>query len=230
MATKKSNLKPLVAAGTLLPLVLGFAGSLQPSRLSAPPTKPPSSADSSLAPPDQRTVTPQQLLPDSELTPGATDERIQQDNIQSTICNADISTSEVRPPASYTTKLKTQQMPLYDYTVDDPDGLCMLKSNNKACYEEDHLISLQNGGDPKAPENLWPQPYNTMINGVRVGAREKDKVENYIHDEICFGIPGAKHTSSVKPTKGITLARAQQILSTDWYSCYLKLQSREPCE
>jgi len=37
------------------------------------------------------------------------------------------------------------------------------RSDNPACYEEDHLISLENGGDPKDPKNLWPEPYNTKV-------------------------------------------------------------------
>jgi hypothetical protein len=31
------------------------------------------------------------------------------------------------------------------------------------CYEEDHLISLEDGGDPTDPRNLFPEPYNTHV-------------------------------------------------------------------
>jgi hypothetical protein len=39
---------------------------------------------------------------------------------------------------------------------------CVARSDNMACYEEDHLISIEDGGDPTDPRNLWPEPYNTL--------------------------------------------------------------------
>src|SRR5262249_16206964 len=47
-------------------------------------------------------------------------------------------------------------------------------------YEEDHIISLENGGHPRDPKNLYPEAYNTEIDGERVGAHEKDKVEKVL--------------------------------------------------
>jgi hypothetical protein len=35
-----------------------------------------------------------------------------------------------------------------------------------ACYEEDHLISLEDSGNSMDPRNLWPEPYNTYVGGV----------------------------------------------------------------
>lgn len=58
--------------------------------------------------------------------------------------------------ASYTTKLKTQQIREYRY-----------KEKRLAEYEEDHLISLQLGGHPTDPKNLWPQPYR-----IKCGAHQ----------------------------------------------------------
>jgi hypothetical protein len=69
-----------------------------------------------------------------------------------------------------------------------------------ACYEEDHLISLENGGNPTDPRNLWPEPYNTMVGGVIMGAHQKDVVEGFIHDEICHDIPGARKNSYIPAT------------------------------
>jgi len=71
---------------------------------------------------------------------------------------------------------------------------CILSSSNKSCYEEDHLISLENGGHPRDPRNLWPEPYNTQIDGQTIGARQKDTVENYIHNAICLTFPATKAT------------------------------------
>jgi hypothetical protein len=49
-------------------------------------------------------------------------------------------------------------------------------------YEEDHLISLELGGHPTSEKNLWPEAYKP-----KPGAREKDRVENFLHDEVCAG-------------------------------------------
>jgi len=89
----------------------------------------------------------------------------------------------------------------------------MLYSNYKACYEEDHLISLENGGDPRDPRNLWPKPYATQIDGLTVGARQKDTVENYIHNVICFNVPGHKSHGTAAHAS-LTLQRGQEILAT----------------
>ena len=77
-------------------------------------------------------------------------------------------------------------------TAPDPDGECLSGSNNPKCYEEDHLFSLETGSHPRDPENLWPEPYYMKLKGWIVGAREKDLVEGFIHDEICFDIPNSR--------------------------------------
>ena len=92
---------------------------------------------------------------------------------------------------------------------------CMLASNNKTYYEEDHLISLENGGDPR---NVWPEPYKTQIDGQTVGARRKNTVENYIHNAICFDVPGPKSHGTAADAS-MTLRRGQEILASDWCAC-----------
>jgi hypothetical protein len=99
-----------------------------------------------------------------------------------------------------------------------------------ACYEEDHLISLENGGNPKDPRNLWPEPYNTRVAGTIMGARQKDVVEGFIHDEVCYDIPGSRKNSYIPATTSITLRRGQEILAGDWYSCYEAIKKGEPCK
>ena len=172
---------------------------------------------------------PAELYPDSTKTPGVANPDITQDNIADNICSLNWSTSTIRPPASYTTPLKVQQMVTYGDTVSDSSATCMLNSNNKGCYEEDHLISLENGGHPRDPKNLWPEPYKTKINGAVVGARQKDIVEGFIHDEICFDIPNHKKNSNKPAHSSITLKRGQEILTSDWYACYVSVQAGGAC-
>jgi hypothetical protein len=73
-----------------------------------------------------------------------------------------------------------------------------------ADYEEDHFISLELGGNPRDPRNLWPEAYNP-----KPGAKEKDQVENYLHKRVCSG--------------AMTLQEAQQAIITDWYRVYLQI-------
>ena len=70
-------------------------------------------------------------------------------------------------------------------------------------YEVDHQISLELGGSNDI-SNLWPEPASPTP-----GFHEKDKVENYLHQEVCNG--------------DITLTEAQKEINTDWYAVYLKI-------
>jgi hypothetical protein len=96
-------------------------------------------------------------LPDAAATPGKINPVVTQGNIKPTICTSGW-TKTIRPPASYTTKLKLQQLNSGPY-----------KSNlGPAAFEEDHLISLEIGGYPTDQKNLWPQLWNPT-GGQRVG-------------------------------------------------------------
>lgn len=180
----------------------------------------PASTQPSTPPVSGARVGPTDLYPDPTLTPGATNPDITQATIADTICNHNWSTKSIRPPASYTTKLKLQQMPQYADSVPQPlddlmnpdtgkldTSLCVKHSVNRACYEEDHLISLELGGNPTDPNNLWPEPYAPIP-----GARQKDKVENYLHKQVCSG--------------AMTLQAAQQTIVRDWYAVYLQITSQ----
>jgi hypothetical protein len=125
-------------------------------------------------PPSLTRIGPPDIYPDSTRTPGFANPEITQDNLADNLCSSTWSTSSIRPPTSYTNPLKLTQMQQYGDTESDPNADCMLSSNNKACYEEDHLISLENGGDPRDPRNLWPEPYKTQIDGQTVGARHQE--------------------------------------------------------
>lgn len=128
-----------------------------------------------------------QILPNPKLTPGLVNPSISQENIEQNICSDNWSTKSIRPPLSYTNKLKARQIKEYGY-----------RDTKLGNYEEDHLISLVLGGSPTDPRNLWPESYPN--------AREKDKVENYLHREVCLG--------------KITLKEAQIGISQNWVLIY----------
>ena len=108
-----------------------------------------------------------QVLPDPSCTPGVIDERVTQENVQSTICVSGY-TRTVRPSTSYTNRLKRQG--ILDYGYED---------TNPQHYEEDHLVPLELGGHPTDPGNLWPEP------GASPNA--KDRFENALHQAVCAG-------------------------------------------
>jgi hypothetical protein len=125
------------------------------------------------------------------VTPGAIDPRVTQANVRSTICRAGY-TATVRPSSSYTTRLKRQQLATTYADFGD---------KRTGSYEEDHLISLELGGSPTDPRNLWPEPY-----AGATGARVKDRVENRLHAMVCAG--------------SLSLAAAQAAIATNWWDAY----------
>jgi len=133
-------------------------------------------------------------MPDHACSPGEADPKVTQANIHSTICVSGYSES-VRPPISVTNKIKKEQMAAYG----DTDSM--------ANYELDHLISLELGGCPDCVANLWPEPYNDSL-----GAHEKDKVENYLHDQVC--------------SNAISLQEAQAEIANNWETVYRQLPSK----
>lgn len=138
--------------------------------------------------------------------PGTINPNISQNTISETICNPKWSTSSERPPSSYTTALKVKQIQQY-----------ALSDTRTADYEEDHIISLELGGNPTDPNNLWPEPYTASI--ADGGAKTKDQVENYLHAQVCAG--------------RMTLLEAQESIADDWYLVYVnnlkgKYSSVEP--
>jgi hypothetical protein len=99
-------------------------------------------------------------------TPGVLNPDVTQANIDTTICKHGW-TKTIRPPTSYTNELKRKQMREY--------GVGGALSD----YQEDHLISLELGGHPTDPRNLWPEPYPR--------ASEVDSMENELNAEVCSG-------------------------------------------
>jgi hypothetical protein len=72
-------------------------------------------------------------------------------------------------------------------------------------YEVDHLISLELGGSNDI-SNLWPEAASP-----KPGFHEKDKVENYLHDQVCSG--------------AISLQQAQIEIATNWLNIYNRTPS-----
>jgi hypothetical protein len=112
---------------------------------------------------------------DPTLTPGALNPDVTQETIGATICVTGW-TRTVRPPVGYTNELKLRQLREYGET------------GPPSAYQEDHFISLELGGHPSDPRNLWPEPY------PRAG--EVDRIENELNGDVCSG--------------RLTLAEAQQ--------------------
>jgi hypothetical protein len=135
-------------------------------------------------PPAQvRRIGPADIYPDPVRTPGAANSQVTQRNIGDTVCSRRWSTEAIRPPAQYTSRLKRRQLREYGDTIRQARAelinpntgkvdttRCVAHSDNMACYEEDHLISLEDGGDPTDPKNLWPEAYNTRAGGTIMGA------------------------------------------------------------
>jgi hypothetical protein len=115
------------------------------------------------------------ILADPARTPGVLNPNVTQANIRSTICRRGW-TETIRPPVAYTNELKARQMRQYG------------EKGPLSDYQEDHLISLELGGNPTDPRNLWPEPYPR--------ATEVDTIENELNAEVCSG--------------QLTLAQAQQ--------------------
>jgi hypothetical protein len=81
-----------------------------------------------------------------------------------------------------------------------------IKSHSPGQYEVDHYISLEIGGSNDIA-NLFPEAASP-----KPGFHEKDKVENYLHDQVCSG--------------AITLLEAQTKISSNWLAVYNTLPNQ----
>jgi hypothetical protein len=118
-------------------------------------------------------------------TPGAINPDVTQANIRRTICKRGW-TKTVRPPVSYTNALKVRQMREY------------AEPGSPSDFQEDHLISLELGGAPNDPRNLWPEPYPR--------ASTVDGIENDLNAKVCAGslslADAQRQESELKHTDG----------------------------
>lgn len=126
--------------------------------------------------PDGRTA-PQliaaHVLPDPVQTPGVFNTAIAPSldavtpaEMKVTICTHGW-TATVRPPVSYTNKLKIALTPF---------------GRKPGEYELDHAYSIEDLGSPRDPKNLW-----MMIYADRYGARVKDVLETKVSHLLCAG-------------------------------------------
>lgn len=127
--------------------------------------------------------------PAATLATGAIDHQATQENIQETICVPGY-TKSVRPPVSYTNKIKLRLM--WEQGIDPT-----LADR----YELDHLIPLALGGHPRKLENLILQPWEGHD-----GAKRKDRLEVKLQCLVCTG--------------QVELEQAQRDISENWQTAY----------
>lgn len=125
-----------------------------------------------------------QPLPDPKCTPGAVNPAVTQDNINDTICKSGW-TKTVRPPVSVTNRIKKQLDTAYGLATDTQGEL-------------DHEVSLELGGAPDDPRNLWVEPGKIP--------NPKDAVENKLNQAVCSGL--------------VPLATAQHAITTNWVTAF----------
>jgi hypothetical protein len=123
-------------------------------------------------------------LPDSACTPGA----IFPDATADQICKPGYSSSVRNVPAEVSRAVYAE------YGISD---------RSPGQYEVDHLVPLEIGGSNDIA-NLWPEAAEPPP-----GFHEKDRVENYLHDQVCAG--------------HIQLFEAQRMAATDWVAVYESL-------
>ena len=130
----------------------------------------------------------QNALPDKDCTPGA----IIDGATKEQICVPGYSQSVRNVPD----KEKNEVYASYNVT-----------SHPTGAYEVDHLISLELGGSNDI-SNIWPEPASPTP-----GFHEKDKVENYLHKQVCDG--------------KISLQEAQVEIANNWLSVFSQLSPNQ---
>ena len=130
-------------------------------------------------------------LPDPRCTPGALNPAVTQATLSTTICSSGYST-RIRPPESVTGPEKIGSARAYGYT------------GSLHTAEYDHLISLELGGDPNDPANLWVEPNDRA--GARSTFNSKDTLEDKLHSLLCTG--------------RLSLATAQRAIAGNWAAAY----------
>ena len=123
-------------------------------------------------------------LPDPACTPGAVFPKATAEQI----CTPGYSSKVRNVPSAVKDKVYAE----YGITSHEPGQ-----------YEVDHLVALELGGS-NAIANLWPEPAEP-----RPGFHEKDKVEDYLHTQLCDG--------------KLSLQQVQVQIASDWVAVFKKL-------
>lgn len=126
-------------------------------------------------------------LQDPACTPGDIFPNVTKDQI----CTSGYASSVRNVPTSVKTKAY-ESYGIYHHTSGE--------------FEVDHLVSLELGGSNDI-SNLWPEAASP-----KPGFHEKDKVENYLHDQVCAG--------------AISLKEAQIEVATNWLAVYNRMASK----
>ena len=126
-------------------------------------------------------------LPDLACTPGA----IIATATKAKICVSGYSSSVRNVPTSEKNQVYAEYG-IYSHTAGQ--------------YEVDHDVSLELGGSNDIA-NLWPEPASP-----KPGFHEKDKVENYLHSQVCSG--------------AISLKQAQVEIATNWLAVYNSMSGK----
>jgi hypothetical protein len=132
------------------------------------------------------------VLPDGA-HPGVMNPAVTQATIRTTIC-VHHWTATVRPPTSYTDRMRAELTP---------------PGHKPADGELDHRLSIEDGGSPSDPANLWWMAYADPY-----GARVKDVLETRLSHEVCAG--------------KITLDEARSALLGNWLVAYQKYVGKLP--
>jgi hypothetical protein len=127
------------------------------------------------------------LYPDPVLTPG---------DFYPDVTASDVCTPGYARAARHVTKAERAAVFAAYGVPDDP-----------RLYTLDHFIPLNLGGTNETI-NLWPEPVTAP------GAHEKDRVEDFLHAEVCAG--------------HMDLAAAREAIRTDWYAVYLAITGQQP--
>ena len=119
-----------------------------------------------------RYTSAKQPLPDTRCTPGALNPKVTQATLATTICRVGYTTS-IRPPQSVTSPEKIANAVSYGYT------------GSLHVAEYDHLVSLELGGDPNDPRNLWVEPPSPGHKPTARVSNPKDGVESRAKLLVC---------------------------------------------
>lgn len=101
-----------------------------------------------------------------------------------------------RPPTAYTNKIK--------FALMDAQGIPRADARQ---FELDHEMSIEDGGDPSSPLNLWLQPYRGKYCS-KWCSQDKDQLETLLKRLVCKGT--------------ISLDEARHELQTDWVAAWLE--------
>jgi hypothetical protein len=143
--------------------------------------------------------------PKAALTPGALNPAVTQGTIKQTICSAKWVAAARPSPTKLASQLQAS-LTAYGYTGQAAGN-----------YVEDQLISINLGGSPTNPANLWPEPFRLIaqpsgqnsLNGFPVdfGMRTKTAYESWLNQMVCAG--------------SLPLAKAQQRLTANWIASWI---------